>query len=104
MRGFSAFTQKNDKGKLSNWEIYQYYKNKEHITGADEEMKKRKEEATIPVETKLVTGTAPLPGFRNPKKLFDAFNRVAKHAKKMNKKMEADLVKKGYTFVKKKKK
>ena len=26
MKGFSAFTQKNDKVKLSNWEIYQYYK------------------------------------------------------------------------------
>ena len=42
-------------------------------------------------------------GAKKAKSLFDAFNRVAKNAKRMNKKIEADLVKKGYTFVKKKK-
>ena len=103
MKGFSGPLKQNKKGELSNYEIYKYYKNKEHITGADEEMKARKE-ATMPVDMKPVTGTAPLPGFRNPKKIFAAFNKVAKHAKKMNKQMEADLIKKGYTFVKKKKK
>jgi len=42
-------------------------------------------------------------GVKKAKGLFDTFNRVAKNAKRMNKKIEADLVKKGYTFVKKKK-
>ena len=102
MRGFSAFTQKDDKGKLSNYEIYQYYKNKEHITGAEDEMKARKEAerlATMPVNLEPVTGTAPLPGIGRMKGVFDAFSKVAKHRSKMNKLIEADLIKRGYKIL-----
>ncbi len=86
------------KQKLSNWEIYQYYKNKEHITDADDEMKAR-QEATIPVNTEPVYGTAPLPGIGRMKGVFDAFSKIAKHRSKMNKLIEADLIKKGYRIM-----
>ena len=104
MRGFSPFTQAP---KLSNWEMYNYYKNQEHITGAEDEMKARKEAkrlAAMPVNVEPVTGTAPLPGIGRMKGVFDAFNKVAKNRAKMNKILEADLIKRGYKFVKKKKK
>jgi len=104
MRGFSPFTQAP---KLSNWEMYNYYKNQEHITGAEKEEAARKEArrlANTPVNVEPVTGTGPIPGFGKGLKIFDAFNKVAKHRAKVNKMLEADLIKRGYTFVKKKKK
>ena len=107
MKGYSAFTRKTDppkkkEGQLSNYEIYQYYKNKEHITGADEEEKARKQAkylAENPISTEPVTGTAPLPGIGRMKGVFDAFSKIAKHRGKMNRVIEADLIKKGYKIM-----
>ena len=91
----SAFNQ-----KLSNLELYNYYKNKEHITGAESEETERKKQRNIenlPEKPKVYGGTAPLPGGAG---LFKAFSKVAKHRAKMNKLLESDLVKKGYKIIK----
>ena len=91
------------KQNLSNLEMYNYYKNKEHITGADKENAVRKEAerlSELPKYAKPVTGTAPI--LRGGAKLLKAFSKVAKHRGKMNKLLEADLKKRGYTFVNKK--
>ena len=52
----------------------------------------------------ITTGYAPGVGgkTKSTKNLFDAFNKVAKNAKNMNKKIQEDLVKRGYTFTKSK--
>ena len=50
----------------------------------------------------ITTGYAPGVGgkTKSTKNLFDAFNKVAKNAGKMNKKIKEDLLNRGYTFVK----
>jgi hypothetical protein len=80
-------------------------KNKKHLT----ESTGRAEYDKLPTWRKIfttppdiTTGYAPGIGgkTKSTKNLFDAFNKVAKNAKKMNKKIQEDLAKKGYKFVK----
>jgi hypothetical protein len=95
--------------KMKGFSPFKKDKNKKHLTkstGRAEYDKLPTLKKIFKTPPDIITGYAPGVGgkAKSTKKLFDAFNKVAKNAKKMNKKIEADLVKRVYTFVKKKKK